>query len=359
MIDLKMHHNRLAALVIMGFLVGGSAVADNARDVSLDLSAGGINSFYPGDPIRLRLAFISHSAGLSLNITTTTPPSPIDTVVLTPLSGVFNWMEDRARGHRYSPDYAQLETLEPGKPVIITLTLNDIYRFDAPGHYRVHIRSRRLSGGMQDLGRVLPALTSNELAFDIKPEDPNAEAAEAKELERQIRAATNLRAAQELAGRLIYLPGNAATEAKLSLFLHPKEFYPFGVNVADGLWIARNRKLVAARLEAALADPEQVLDAGTGVFQTAVALGGSAGVPTTSAEERLCHLIAATLPRRTGESLINAARTVFVTLINEKQFSSSDFQSAREILITHFDEVDQYNVDWLLNAYGQYLDAPA
>jgi hypothetical protein len=356
-IGLKMSHKSLALLLILCFIACGSAGADNPSDVSLDLSfAGGISTFSPGDPIRLQLAFMAHSSGLSLNVTTTNPPSPVDTVVLTPLSGVFNWMEDRAGGHPYSPDYAALDKLEPGKPVTITLTLNDIYRFDTPGHYRVHVRSARLSGGMQDLGRVLPALTSNELAFEIKSEDPDAEAAKAKELERQIRAAPNQRASQELAVRLSYLPGDAATEAKLSLFLHPKEFYPFGVNVSDGLWIARNRKLVAARLEQALADPDQILDAGTGVFQTAVALAGSAGVPASSIQDRLCHLVAATLPQRTGKSLINAARTVFVTLVQEKQVASPDFKSAREILVTHFDEVDQYNVDWLLNAYGQYLE---
>jgi hypothetical protein len=100
-------------------------------------------------------------------------------------------MEDRAAGHRYSPDYAALDTLEPGRPVTITLTLNDIYRCDKPGRYRVHVNSRRLSGGMQDLGRLLPTVTGNELTFYIKPEDSNAEVAEVERLERQICAATN------------------------------------------------------------------------------------------------------------------------------------------------------------------------
>lgn len=101
------------------------------------------------------------------------------------------------------------------------------------------------------------------------------------------------------------------------------------------------------------------------MFQTAVALAASLEAASgsqvdadKSTEQRLCHLVAATLPQRTGESLINGARTVFVTLIQERQSGSSDFQSAREIVITHFDDVDQYNVDWLLNAYGKYLEDP-
>ena len=75
-------------------------------------------------------------------------------------------------------------------------------------------------------------------------------------------------------------------------------------------------------------------------------------------EARLSHLVAATLPERTGEVLVDAARTVFLTLIRNKQIGSPDFQLAREVLITHFDDVDQYNLDWLLNDYGKYLDDP-
>ena len=334
----------------------------NANDVSLELSfVDGISAFNPGDPIRLQLVFTARRPGLSLNVTATTPPSPVDTVILTPLDGVFNWMEDQAGGHRYAPDYAALANLEPGKPVTVTLTLNDVYRFDAPGRYHVHVSSRRLSGGMQDLGRVLSALTSNDLTFDINTLNARAEAAEADRLEQEIRAATDQRTAQALAEQLDYLAGDAATKAKLSLFLQPKTFYPFGVDVAAGLWIARNRKLVVLRLEEALGDPAQMLDAGTGVFETTVALASrlqTLPVPASDIEARLCHLVGATLPQRAGAALVDAARTLFVTLIRNKQIGSPDFQLAREVLITHFEDVDQYNVDWLLNAHGKYLDDP-
>lgn len=215
---------------------------------------------------------------------------------------------------------------------------------------------------MQDLGRRLPLLTSNELNFEVKPADAVAEAVEADTLEKQIRAAPDQRVAQALADRLQYLPGDAATNSKLSLFLNAKTFYPFGVNVVDGLWIARNRKLVCLRLEQALVDLTQTLSAGTNLFGTTVALESSfedsptSALETSANEARLCHLLAATLSQRTGQSRIDAARTVFVTLISNKQIGSPDFESAREILINHFNEVDQYNVDWLLNSYGNFLD---
>jgi hypothetical protein len=354
-----------------------SAQKTEANDVSLELSfAGGISTFHSGDPVRLELSFTAQRAGLSLNMTTTTPPSPVDTIFLTPTAGTFNWMEDEANGHRYSPDYAGLVALAPANPVKITLTLNDIYRFDTPGHYTVRVLSRRLSGGMQDLGRGLPPLESNELSFDLEPADSATEASEAASLERQIRSAGDMRSAQALAQRLDYLPGDAATEAKLSLLLNPKNFYPFGVSVREGLWISRNRSLVVQRLEKALRDPNQVLDAGTGVFETTIALAASlqrhsqvtpdgSKVAGTAADDNsadikanLCHVVAMTLSERKGESQIGAARTVFLTLIQSGDTVSPDFQVARDILITHFDEVNEYNVDWLLNAYGKYLDDP-
>ena len=33
-----------------------------------------------------------------------------------------------------------------------------------------------------------------------------------------------------------------------------------------------------------------------------------------------------------------------------------EFKAAREALITHFADVDQYEVDWVLYGYGKYLE---
>lgn len=54
-------------------------------------------------------------------MTTTEPPSPVDIIDLMPMQGVHPWVEEQARGHRYSPDYAGLATLEPNKLLIVTL----------------------------------------------------------------------------------------------------------------------------------------------------------------------------------------------------------------------------------------------
>ena len=371
---------RLACAAILGSALLAMplwAASANANDVSLALSfSGGVDTFYPGDTIRLQMVFTANQDGLSLNSSSYSRPSPIDTVVLTPATGAFNWLEDQEQGHGYSPDYSALTDLKAGKPITITLTLNDTYRFDTPGHYSVHVISRRLSTWTQNNLRVLPPLTSNEIGFDIVPADPQAEAFKAEDLERQIRAAPDLNSARALARQLDYLPGDSATEAKLSLFINPKTFYPFSVSVMDGLWIATNRELVVGRLEQSLADPTQTSSVTLNKFETIVALASSLHPSTdgsfskdrlvrdggfyvsTDIQTRLCHLVATTLPQRTGKSRINAAQTIFMTLIQSKQTNSPDFQSARNILINHFDEVDPFEIDWLVRTSGDYLEDP-
>ncbi len=188
-------------------------------------------------------------------------------------------------------------------------------------------------------------------------------------LEQRIRASTDQRAARQLANELDYLPGDAATKVKLSLFLHPKTFYPFGIDVGRGLWIARNRPMVVAALEKAITDPAQSNGAGSGLLGTLVALKASLEVPydakqsatqlpTKRITAEYAHQIAMSIPARTGESKIDAARTVFVAMVNAGNTSSPDFDIAREAIITHFGEVNEYIVDWMLNAYGKYLRDP-
>jgi hypothetical protein len=65
--------------------------------------------------------------------------------------------------------------------------------------------------------------------------------------------------------------------------------------------------------------------------------------------------IAASLPQRRGNSLITAAETVFIRLAQRKDVSGPEFAAAREVVVTHFADVNEYNVDWMLNAYGTYL----
>jgi hypothetical protein len=67
-----------------------------ATQVKCELSLqGGKTQFRLGEPMVLQLSFTANGPGVSVNTTTTEPPSPFDTVVLTPKEGAFPWLEDR------------------------------------------------------------------------------------------------------------------------------------------------------------------------------------------------------------------------------------------------------------------------
>ena len=358
-------------LAVMFFLFNSSvAVAQAGIPVRAGLSLHEGKTLYRmGEPIVLDLAFTAIEHGYSLDRTVTSPASPIDTFFLSPTTGVFPWLDDQARGRRYGPDYAGIEVLDVDKPSTVSLTLNGVYRFDAPGHYKVHVVTNRVSSGNSPHLQRLDPLTSNEVEFDVEAMSDADEAALAASLEQQIREATNRQHAQSLAEELDWLSGDASTRAKLSLYLHPKTFYPFAIDVTRGLWIARNRTLVVAELERALVDPGQSLSAGISLLQTTVSLKARLTVPydpatpdrplpTEQIEGEYLHQIAATLARRTGQSLVTAAQTLFVNLTQQKETTGNDFAAAREVLISHFAQVNEYSVDWLLNGYGTYLQDP-
>jgi hypothetical protein len=353
-----------------------SAMAQGSDPVTVQLSLAGKSAlegngarYQIGEPILLELAFTAVTPGFSLNTTTTEPASPIDAVVLAPTAGVFPWLEDQARGNRYVPDYAAMAALEVGKTVTVRLPLNAVYRFDKPGHYAVHVVTTRVA-----LGQARPAaLTSNAVSFEVGPMSEPEESRRAALLEKNIREAADLQSARVYAEELDWLTGDASTRMKLSLFLHPKVFYPFAVDVTRGLWVARNRALVVARLEAALDDPAQPFPAGSSFLATTAALKArlmapfDPGTPTAppafglelenqQIETEYLKRIALSLPKRKGEALVDAARTVFIQLGQRKETSEPGFAEAREVLIAHFGEVNEFNVDWLLDTYGRYFE---
>ena len=196
--------------------------------------------------------------------------------------------------------------------------------------------------------------------------DEEDEAALAEHLESLIRSARDLRTAQRYAGQLQWLMGDPSTRVKLSLYLHPKEFYPFGVGVSYGLWVARNRALIVSTLEQAMSDPQQPIEPGA-VLQMAVALKSRLESPYDPAstnplphasqiEDDYVRRIAATLPLRQGANLTSTAITLLTSLPQRGKTSTAEFQAAREAIITHIADVDEYQIDWVLNAYGKYLD---
>jgi hypothetical protein len=154
---------------------------------------------------------------------------------------------------------------------------------------------------------------------------------------------------------------------KISLFLNPKTFYPFGVDVSQGLWVARNRALVVSSLEQAMLDPLHPVETTSGELPIAVALKARLLSPydtsnpkqspldTEQIEHQYLNRIAETLPQRQGESLVRTAITLVTTLAQRKETTTPQFQAAREAIIRNFATVNEYQIDWLLDAYGKYL----
>jgi len=345
-----------------------ASLAQQNADVQVRLSlANGKDSYRGGEPIILELTFTASAPGYQINVITTEPASPVDQVVLSPAKGVYPWLDDYSRESRYSPDYLTSNELQPGQPVTIELPLNALYRFDEAGHYTVHVITSRIASSDFLHSKATGALTSNDVSFDTVPMDDANEAAMAEHLESLIRSARDLCTAQRHAGQLQWLTGDPSTHVKLSLFLHPKEFYPFGVDVSYGLWVARNRALVVSTLEQAMSDPQQPIGPVGSVLQMAVALKSRLESPYDPAsanplphanqiEDEYVRRIAATLPLRRGANLASTAITLMISLVQRGKTSTPEFEAAREAIITHFADVNEYQVDWVLYGYGKYLE---
>jgi hypothetical protein len=312
----------------------------------------GQTGFRSGEPIILDLTFSSDVPGLQVRGNDSNWPFSVDTVVLSPMQGVFPWYDDQVRGHPFASDAVAIQTAAPAQPVTVSLVLTDLYRFDREGTYHVHVITNRTG----------TELTTNEIEFTFEPLTGQEETSLADSLEMRIRNAASMQQARALVEQLNNLPGDEATRVKLSLFLHPKLFEPFAVDLRQGLWMARNRQMVVSALEAALLDPRQAVDfvqlladlkARLEVPYSAANL--SAPLPTRTLEKAYVHQLALTLPGRTGESATETARTVLSYDLRDGLTSSPDFSAAREALIENFSSADIWTLDTLLNQYGEYL----
>ena len=326
----------------------------------------GVSSYHSGEPIVLDLTFRSNESNCF--IVSDTSPSPMDTVELTPVAGAYRWQKGDGPGS----DASRWGSMQAGEPSTTSITLNELFRFDEAREYTVSIRTRHLHCGAFASAPASEFVT-NSVTFRVEPFSAADERELAESLELGIREAANEQAAEALASKLEYLPGDDATRAKISLTLHPKTFYPFAIDVTKGLWIARNRAMVIGALQSAIDDPSvyigsELIGKLVRLQRTPLQAGGSGGAVYTTVPPlpdplftSYVHELALSLPRRSGAILVDAALTVFeadahqATRPPEMQ---TDFEAARELLITHFGEVNEYHVDTLLQGYGQYLADP-
>ena len=357
---------QVVAGTIAAMAVGAGAQTTASSAVAELALKDGKTHFRSGEPIVLEVTYRPGADGCFL--VSDTAPSPMDVVEVTPTEGAFRWMQGNGGGS----DASGWTQLKANMPAMVRLTLNDLYRFDERGTYMVKVRTSHLHCG--EFGNAkAEELTTNAVSFDVEPFAEADEKALAESLEERIRASKSEREADALAEELEYLPGDDATRAKLSLTLHEKTFYPFGVNMGDSLWIARNREMVVKALEEAIADPSQV--DGAGLIPTLLELKRNKvkpegycciGVGTTHPDADTLaadymHEMAMSLPKRTGESRIEAALAVFEADARGAETNpalKADYHQAREVVIAHFGEINEYTVETVLRVYGKYLEDP-
>jgi len=368
-----------AGIACVALASSNAALATSAPEVRCELTLQGDRIQLRADErIELKMAFIAEEPGYIVNTTIFAGPSPSESVQLTPAKTVYPWSADLGRFTHFQNDALTFTELIAQTPVEVPIVLNDDYRFDLPGHYRIMVTSRRVRAARQhgisslndDPSTLL--LTCNDVSFEVLPAVTADEQARVASIVQRIRAAGDANAAQAIIWKeLDYLSGDSATAAKIGFFLNPIVTGDLTTNATRGLWIARNRVMVVAALEKAIVDPAQRNGVSMNLLGTLVALKASLEMPlaspssqpppalTRAAIERLTaeyvHQIAQTIPKRNGEAAIDAARTVFVWMASTHTAVGPEFDTAREYLIAHFAQIEPHTIDWLLGGFGSYL----
>jgi hypothetical protein len=368
----------LSRLLVGVLVVGCAAPArsqESAEGVRATLAlAGGKAVYRAGEPVRLVLAFTSEREGFVVNTTLTKPASPVDQLSVAPEAGLARWLDEYSGGHRYAPDYADIRRLT-GEPLTLTLVANDWFRFDRPGRYTARVKTHRVSPAGRDHtpGGVI-SLTTNEVSFEVVAMSAEEESREVGRLSAAFAAAKDWREAARVSEELSYLTGEAATREKVRLYLTPKQG-PGNAeqNLYYGLYMARDRALVARLLHESLRDTKTAPTHSTlhTLVHLRMMLEGAeppdrsfnpAVAPETPGERRRREILdeylrelAASLPKRSGESL---RATAMLVLDNARQGAGQDAQMSadvREILLREFDRLHPYAQERLLSYHWEQV----
>lgn len=145
------------------------------------------------------------------------------------------------------------------QPFIVTLILNDRFRFDQPGTFQLSVRSQRVSDEAAATGTIVP-LESNTVSFEVVPRDAVWEATEL-EAARRILDARGSRIDRRKGCRMMRFLG---TDAAVDEMIHR-----YGANSGlgcdfdymAGLFGAPNRDLVVRQMENGLRAADQPVTA--------------------------------------------------------------------------------------------------
>src|SRR5262245_4101544 len=355
-----------------------SLAQKSGDDVQVRLSLAGGKSVYKiGEPIRLALSFTSDADGYQLNTTTTKPASPVDEVIVTPDEGVSHWLDEYSGKRRYAPDYMSMQK-RTTTPVIVELTLNDLYRFDRPGKYTAQVKTRRVSRPERphDHGPVIN-LTSNEVSFEVVAMSEAEEEQEVRRLSALLDATSDRKEEARISEELTYLSGEASTREKARRYVTPQgrsgNYLP---SIQFGLFIARDRALVVQLLEGALRDPNTpathqllhtlprlrllqegreppTIDAGF------VVEGAQEQRRSLEILEEYLRELTLSLPKRTGKSRTTTATTILMNLPKEPDRAAQMLGDARKVILQEFNSLSPFDQEYLLRVYWDKLRDPS
>jgi hypothetical protein len=365
----------LVAFLVIVFTGGAAAqAADQPVAVKLSL-ADGKRVYKIGETILLNLSFSTYRTGYSVVMGVDPIDTVQDEVTVSPNTGVFDWKKFSMRGRRYTSDGVALQQLS-AEPVIINLPLNYFVRFDSAGKYTVRIKTRRAGTRAHTDGEREPPLEliTNEVGFEIHRMTAAEEAAEVARLGAALDQAVEWQEQTRLANQLANLAGDGAIAEKVKrYFISQTNGNYFGA-INRGLTVSRNQPLVIKMLESAFRDPArpvnfQLLGTLTGLkARLNTQAQGTKSMPdgmhfdndheSKHVREVYLREIVDSLPNRRGASLTAAAITVLQSLPRQDA-PAETVARVRTILLKHFDDLDIFTREHIINVYWDQLRDPS
>jgi hypothetical protein len=370
---------------IVYLLIGivGLATAAFAQDVPSDVHvrlslASNKTNYRIGDPIRVVLEFTADREGYRVDTYADGNALPTDTIVASPDSGVFHWLEEYLSGHNYMRDVISLAPLS-ANPNRLELLLNTTLRFDRPGRYSVRVITRRVTTvSPPRVYRPPIPYTTNEVSFEIQPMSDADEEKEVQRLSAALDATRNWQAEEKLTEELSFLTGDPSTREKVKRFLNGEgRSGNYFQHITYGLYIARNRALVFQLLEAAMRDANMPV---TTSLLSAVTklrlLRESSGLPLKplvnvaildpvgdprfmAIQDAYVGELAAGLAKRTGKSQTTTAMTILIRLPKAPETAGAILREVRPLLLQQFEELHPYDKEYLLRVYWDQLRDPS
>src|SRR5262245_16332282 len=355
----------LAAILTPFFVIPAIDQTANA-DVQVRLSlAGGKSVYRTGEPIRLALSFTSEVDGYKLNVTT--PASPEDEILVTPDDGVFRWLDEYSGKHGYATDIMTMQKITT-TPVVVALTLNDLFRFDRPGKYTVQVKTCRVSGAERPHDPVpIIKLATNEVSFEVVAMTAAEEEQEVRRLSSLLDAARNHKEEARISEELSYLAGEASTreKARRYIFSDGRSGNSYENIFYYGLFIARDRALVRQLLEGALRDPNRPVTHQFLHTLTRLRLLQEGGEPPSAGgfdepghpnqqrysdiQEEYLGELTASLAKRTGKNRTTTAMTILLNSPKDADHPTPMLDAARKILLQEFEGLSILDKELLLN----------